>query len=48
MFGFNGKEKDDEVVGAGNSYDFDARMYNPRLGRWMSVDPSASKYPGIL
>jgi RHS repeat-associated protein len=44
-FGFNGKEQDDEVSGSGNSYDFGARMYNSRLGRWMSVDELSAKYP---
>lgn len=46
-FGFNGMEKDDEVKGAGNSMDFGARMYDSRLGRWMSVDPLAIKYPSF-
>ncbi|MCX6232923.1 MAG: hypothetical protein NTZ33_15445 [Bacteroidetes bacterium] len=44
-FGFNGKEKDDEVKGTGNSLDFGARIYDPRIGRWLSVDPKAAKYP---
>ncbi len=38
-FGFNGKESDDEVYGAKNSLDFGARVYDPRVGRWLSVDP---------
>ncbi|HEY4798969.1 MAG TPA: RHS repeat-associated core domain-containing protein [Bacteroidia bacterium] len=52
-YGFNGKEKDDEVKGNGNSLDFGARMYDSRLGRWMSRDPlswhyqSESPYSGI-
>jgi RHS repeat-associated protein len=46
-FGFNGKVKDDEIYGEGNAYDFGARMYDPRIGRWMSVDPYAIKYPSI-
>ncbi len=46
-FGFNGMEKDDEVKGSGNSYDFGARIYDPRLGIWLSLDPLASKYPAI-
>lgn len=37
-YGFNGKEKDDEIKGGGNSYDFGARMYDPRLGRWFATD----------
>jgi RHS repeat-associated protein len=37
-------EKDDEVVGNGNEYDFGARIYNPRLGRFLSIDPDFRKY----
>jgi RHS repeat-associated protein len=43
-FGYQGKEKDDEIKGSGNSYDFGARIYDPRLGNWLSVDPLAAKY----
>jgi len=43
-FGYNGKEKDDEIKGAGNSLDFGARIYDPRIGRFLSVDPWAYKY----
>jgi RHS repeat-associated protein len=47
-FGFNGMEKDDEMLGAtGTSYDFGARLLDPRVGRWLSLDPLAGKYPGI-
>ena len=46
-YGFNGMEKDNEVSGQGNSYDFGARMYNPRIGRWMTIDPLASKYADL-
>jgi RHS repeat-associated protein len=46
-YGMNGQEKDDEIVGSGNSYDFGARQYDPRLGRWMSLDPLMAKYPGL-
>jgi len=48
MFGFNGKEKTNEVYGEGNAYDFGARMYDSRIGRWQAVDiikqPSLSPY----
>jgi RHS repeat-associated protein len=38
-YGFNGMEKDDEVKGSGNSYTTYFRQYDPRLGRWLSIDP---------
>lgn len=47
MFGFNGKEKDNETYGDGNEYDYGDRIYSPRLGRWMSIDKLASKYPQL-
>lgn len=43
-FGFNGMERDDEAKGEGNSYDFGARIYDSRLGRWFSIDPLFGKY----
>ena len=44
--GFNGMEKDDEMHGAtGTSYDFGARLYDPRVGRWLSLDPDRGRYP---
>lgn len=46
-FSFNGKEKDDETYGGGNAYDFGARIYDPRLGRFLSVDPIFNKYPFV-
>ncbi len=38
-YGFNGMEKDNELKGSGNSYDFGARLLDVRLGRWLAVDP---------
>jgi RHS repeat-associated protein len=46
-YGFNGMEKDDEVKGNSNSYDFGARMYDNRLGRWLSLDAYAVDYPSL-
>src|SRR5690554_756067 len=43
-YGFNSMEKDDNIKGEGNSYDFGARIYDPRVGRWLSRDPQAGKY----
>ncbi|MFA9212444.1 MAG: RHS repeat-associated core domain-containing protein [Candidatus Methylacidiphilales bacterium] len=44
-FAFNGKERDNETYGEGNAYDFGARIYDPRLGRWLSIDPKYKFYP---
>ncbi len=44
-FAFNGKERDNETYGEGNAYDFGARIYDVRLGRWLSVDPLTRKQP---
>lgn len=45
-YGFNGMERDDEMKGSGNSYDFGARMYDSRLGRWSAIDPKFGLQPG--
>lgn len=45
-YGFNGKEKDDELKGQGNSYDFGARIYDPRIGRWFKMDNQFYKQSG--
>ena len=45
-FGFNSMENDNETYGTGNALDFGARIYDPRLGRWLSLDPLMKKYPG--
>jgi RHS repeat-associated protein len=37
-------EKDDELKGKGNSYDFGARMLDPRVGRFLSLDPLQKKF----
>jgi len=44
-FGFNGKENDNEVKGAGNQQDYGMRVYDQRLGKFLSVDPLAKDYP---
>lgn len=46
-YGFNGQERDDEMKGSGNSLDFGARIFDPRLGMWLSVDPLQAKYPSL-
>jgi RHS repeat-associated protein len=44
-YGFNGKESDDEVSGEGNIYDYGFRIYNPRIAKFLSVDPLTPAYP---
>ena len=44
-YGFNGKENDDEAKGFGNQQDYGMRIYDNRLGRFLSVDPYYAKYP---
>lgn len=46
-YGFNGKENDNEIKGDGNQQDYGMRISDPRLGRFLSVDPIAGKYPEL-
>ncbi|MFY0675624.1 MAG: RHS repeat-associated core domain-containing protein, partial [Bacteroidia bacterium] len=46
-YGFNGMERDDEWKGTGNAYDFGARIYDARLGRWLARDPLEAKYSDL-
>jgi len=41
IYGFNGKEKDKET----GTQDYGMRIYNPSLGRFLSVDPLSRSYP---
>lgn len=43
-YGFNGKENDNEVKGEGNQQDYGMRIYDPRVGKFLSVDPLTKKY----
>jgi RHS repeat-associated protein len=47
LFSFNGKEKDNETYGEGNEYDYGFRIFNPRLGRFLSIDPLTNIYPEL-
>ena len=42
-YGFNGKENDDET----GTQDYGFRIYNPALGKFLSVDPLTEKYPEL-
>jgi len=44
LYGFNGKENDNEVKGDGNQQDYGARTYDPRIGRFLSIDPKWREY----
>lgn len=44
-YGYQGSEKDDEVKGEGNSYNTYFRALDPRIGRWLTIDPKASSMP---
>ena len=46
-YGYNGKENDNEVKGQGNQIDYGSRIYDPRLGRFLSTDPLQKKYPSL-
>jgi RHS repeat-associated protein len=43
-YGFNGKER--ETGFTGDNYDFGARIYDARTGRWLSVDNYFALQPG--
>ncbi|MCW3074355.1 MAG: cell well associated RhsD protein [Flaviaesturariibacter sp.] len=44
-YGFNGKEKDVDI--ASENYDFGARIYDPRNGRFFSIDPRTKEFPSL-
>lgn len=43
-YGYQGMEKDDEVQGSARSYTTHFRQLNPRIGRWLSIDPKATAW----
>ena len=45
-FAYNGMELDNEIRGTGNSYTTEFSQYDPRLGRWLSLDPLMGLAPG--
>lgn len=44
-YGFNGKEKDSEGEWGATGYDYGFRIYNPSIGKFLSVDPLTRSYP---
>ena len=43
-YGFNGKENDNGVKGESNQQDYGMRIYDPRIGKFLSVDPLAAQF----
>ena len=43
-YGYQASEKDDEIKGEGNSYTTTFRQLDPRVGRWLSIDPKATAW----
>lgn len=44
-YGFNGKENNNEIYGNSNLQDYGMRLYNVRLGKFLSIDPYLKNYP---
>jgi RHS repeat-associated protein len=44
-YGFQGQERDDEMKGLGNSWNYKYRINDPRLAKFLSIDPLTKKYP---
>ena len=44
---YHGMEQDMEVSGSGNSYTTEFRQYDPRLGRWKSLDALMYMFPHL-
>jgi len=43
-YGFNGKEKDKDINSL-TAYDYGFRIYNPVIGKFLSVDPLGKRFP---
>lgn len=44
-YGFQGQEKDDEWKGSANSINYKYRVHDPRIGRFLSLDPLFKSFP---
>ncbi|MBN8687302.1 MAG: hypothetical protein J0M10_09795 [Chitinophagales bacterium] len=45
-YGFNGKEKDKDMNSL-TAYDYGFRIYNPAIGKFLSLDPLQKKFPAL-
>lgn len=43
-YGFNGKEKDKDINSL-TAYDYGFRIYNPGIGKFLSMDPVCARFP---
>jgi RHS repeat-associated protein len=46
-FGYNGKVMDNDWNGEGAMYDYGFRIYDPRICKFLSVDPLSPSYPEL-
>lgn len=46
-YGFNRKENDNEVRKEGNQIEYGMRIYDPRVAKFLSVDPLTKSYPEL-
>jgi len=46
-YGFNGKEWENSTKGNADQIDYGERMYDNRVGRFLSVDPLTKQYPWL-
>jgi RHS repeat-associated protein len=47
IFGFNGQEKETEITNTDSHLDFGERIYDSRLGRFLSIDPKYRSFPSL-
>jgi RHS repeat-associated protein len=47
QYGFNGKEKDQNSEFGNTHYDYGFSIYNPEIGKFLSVDPLAPDFPEL-
>jgi RHS repeat-associated protein len=46
-YGFNGMEKDSDILGGSRAYTTMHRLYDSNLGRWLSIDPETKQFPDL-
>jgi RHS repeat-associated protein len=46
-YGFNGMEKESDILGGSRAYTTMHRLYDSNLGRWLSVDPETKQFADL-